>query len=89
MDTAQYRPFIPVQRFLSCRRSNKRRWPNDGLLLAHRLRRWPNISPLLGYCVVLGATLNVDQRHTRRANINTALIQSIVPVPSAWSTDYG
>ena len=24
-----------------------RRWPNVGLLLAHRLRRWPNSKPAL------------------------------------------
>ena len=61
-------PFISVQRFLSCRRSNTRRWPNAGLMLAHRL---------------FVATLNVGQRHRRRANINPALVQSIVPVPPA------
>ena len=78
-------PFISVQRFLSCRRSNTRRWPNDGLMLAHCLiRRWANISPLLGYCVTFGATLIVGQRHRRRANINPALVQSIVPVPRVW-----
>ena len=54
---------------LSCRRSNTRRWPNVGLLLAHRLWRWANISPVLGYCVVFDATLNVGQRHRRPANI--------------------
>ena len=46
-------------------------------MLAHRLRRWPNISPVLGYRVVLGDTLNVGQRHRRRANINPALDQSM------------
>ena len=49
--------------FLSCRRSNTRRWHNVGLLLAHCLRRWANISPVLGYHVVFDATLNVGQRH--------------------------
>ena len=39
-----------------------------------------NISPVLGYSVVFGARLNVGQRHRRRANINSALVQSIVPV---------
>ena len=57
---------------LSCRRSNMRCWTNVGLLLAHRLRRWANINPVLGYCVVLDATLNVSQRHRWRANINPA-----------------
>ena len=71
-------PFISG--FLSCRQSNTRRWPNAGLMLAHRLRRWANISPVLVYCVVSGATLNVGQRHRRQANINPALVQSIVPV---------
>ena len=32
---------------------------------------------------MFGATLNVGQRHRRRANINLALVQSIVPVPPA------
>ena len=76
-------PFISVQRFLSCRRSYTRRWPNAGLMLAHRLWGWANISPVFGYCVVFSVTLNVGQRHRRRANINPALVQSIVPVPPA------
>ena len=42
------------------------------------------ISPLLGYHVVFGATLNVGQRHRRRANINSALVQSILPVLPAY-----
>ena len=66
---------------LSCRRSNTRRWPNVGLLLAHRLWRWANISPVLGSCIVFDATLNVGQSHRRWANINPALVQSIVTVP--------
>ena len=77
---------------LSCWLSNTRPWPNAGLLLAHRLRRWANISPVLGYRVVFDATLNVGQRHRRRANINPALVQSIVPVVQpVWGrpTDYG
>ena len=41
-------------------------------MLAHRPRRWANISPVLGYCVVFGAKLNVDQRHRRQANYNPA-----------------
>ena len=62
------------------------RSPNAELLLAHRLRRSPNISPVLGYCVVFGAKLNLGQRHRRRANINPALVESIVPVVQpAWS----
>ena len=28
-------------------------------MFAYRLRRWANISPVLGYCVVFGATLIV------------------------------
>ena len=76
-------PFISVQHFLSCRRSNTRRRPNARLMLVHRLRRSVNISPVLGYHVVFGARLNVGQRHRRQANINPALIQSIVPVPPA------
>ena len=58
-------------------------WANAG----HGLWRWANISPVLGYPVMFGAKLNVGQRHRRLANINPALVQSIVPVPSAWSTD--
>ena len=38
--------------------------------VGHRLRRWANISPVLGYRVVFDATLNVGQRHRRRASIN-------------------
>ena len=30
---------------------NKRRRPNAGLMLGHRLRRWPNNKPTLGECV--------------------------------------
>ena len=30
-----------------------RRWPNVGLLLAHRLRRWPNSKPTLGQRLML------------------------------------
>ena len=44
------------------------------------------------YRVVFDATLNVGQRHRRRANINPALVQSILPVlQPAWNrpTDYG
>ena len=41
-------PCISLQRFVSCRRSNTRRWPNAGLMLAHRLRHWPTISSVLG-----------------------------------------
>ena len=55
----------------------------ETLLLAHLLRRWANISPVLGYCVVFDATLNVGQHHRRRANINPAVVQSIVTVPPA------
>ena len=70
---------LPVHSLrLSCRRANTRRWPNVGLLLAHRLRRWDNISRVLGYRVLFDATLNVGQRHRRRANINPAFVQSIV-----------
>ena len=60
--------------------ANMRCWPNTGLMLAHSIRRWASISPVLGYRVVFGATLNVGQRHRRRANINPALFQSIVLV---------
>ena len=65
-------PYISVQRFLLCSRSNTSRGPNVGLMLARHLRRWANVSPVLGYRVVFGATLNVCQRHRRRANINPA-----------------
>ena len=86
--------FISLQCFLWYRRSNTRRWPNAGLMLSHRLWHWANISPVLGYRVVFGITLNVGQRHRRRANINPALVQSIVPIlyrqhagTAEWSTD--
>ena len=44
------------------------------VLLAQRLWRWANISPVLGHRVVFDATLNVGQRHRRRANINPAFV---------------
>ena len=31
----------------------KTRWPNAGLMLAHRLRRWANIKTALGQRVVI------------------------------------
>ena len=65
------------------RRSNTRRWPNAGLMYC---------VTVLCYRFVFGAMLHVGQRHRRRANINPALIQSIMPVVQpAWSrpTDYG
>ena len=52
-------------------------------MLAHCPRCWANISPVLGYHVVFGATLNVRQHHRQWANINPALVQSIMPVPTA------
>ena len=33
---------------------NMGRWPDAGLMLAHRLRRWPNINPALGERLVFG-----------------------------------
>ena len=60
---------------ISGRPSNTRRWPKAGLILAHHLRRWANNNPVLGNCVMFGATLNVGQRHRWRANINPALVQ--------------
>ena len=62
---------------LSCRRSNTRRQPNVGLLLAHRLRRWASIRTVLGYRVVFDATLNVGQRHRQKTNINPAFVQAL------------
>ena len=76
-------PFISIQRFLPRSWSNTRRWSNSGLMLAHSLRCWANISPVLGYYVVFDATLNVGQHHRWRANINPALVHSIVPVQPA------
>ena len=38
--------------------ANTKRWPNVGLMLAHRLRRWPNLSPTLGQRVVLAGLLS-------------------------------
>ena len=65
--------------------------PMPRWLLAHRLLHWANISPVLGYHVVFDARLNVGQRHRRRANINPAFVQRVVPIlQPAWSrpTDY-
>ena len=75
--------FLSVCPALSCRRANTRYWPNAGLILAHCPRRWANISPVLGYRVVFGATLNVRHHHRQWANINPALVQGIMPVPTA------
>ena len=36
--------------------ANKRRSPNAGTLLGHRLRRWHNIVPALGECVVFAGS---------------------------------
>ena len=38
---------VSVCSLLSYRRSNTRRWPNAGLMLAHCLQRWPSIKPAL------------------------------------------
>ena len=32
---------------------NTRHSPNEGTVVAHRLRRWPSIVPTLGECLVL------------------------------------
>ena len=82
---------------LSYRWSNTCHWPNAGLMLALRLRRWANISPVLGYPVVLGATLNVGQRHRRRTNINwpaywpasTTLAQHLTDIGSVSACNRG
>ena len=81
--------FLSIKRFPLCSRRPSQQTQDVAPMLAHRQRRWANIIPVLGYHVVLGATLYVGQPHRRRANINSALVQSIVPVPPAWSTDYG
>ena len=81
-------PFFIVQaEAVEIAQENRRRWPNAGLMLTHRLWRWANISPVLSYCVVFSATLHMGQRHRWRVNIYQALVQSIVPIPPAWSTD--
>ena len=36
--------------------ANMRRWPNVGLLLAHRLRRWPYSKPTLGQRVMFAGS---------------------------------
>ena len=33
-----------------------RRWPNAGLLFAHRLRRWSNTKPMLGQCLMFAGS---------------------------------
>ena len=46
--------------------ANTRRWPNAGLMLAHRLRRWANISPVLSDCVVFadcGPASQTESQH--------------------------
>ena len=139
---------VSVRSLLPCRRSSTRHWPNDGLMLAHRLRRWPSIKPavvqrfvfagsqsvslccgesirlfslqrflwyrpsitrcwpdaglMLAHCLRRRASISpvlvyvtyVGQRHRQRANINPALVHSIVTVPyhqhagtAEWSTD--
>ena len=45
--------------------ANMRRWPNFGLLLAHRLRRWSNSKPTLGQRLMFaGYTVSIS--HERR-----------------------
>ena len=39
---------------------NKRRWPNFGLTLAHRLRLWANVNPTLDERFVLGWVRSSD-----------------------------
>ena len=47
--------------------ANTTRWPNAGLMLAHRLRRWANISPALGQSVVFaGIQLGIDRQSWSR-----------------------
>ena len=47
---------------------NLRRWPNIGLLLAHRLRRWPNSNPKLGQRLMFAGSpwRSTVTRHTLR-----------------------
>ena len=62
-------------------------------MLAHRRRRWANISPVLGYRVMFGATLNVGQRHRRRDKINLFGSKHVTVLnrhhagKAEWSTD--
>ena len=63
---------------LSCRRSNTRRWPNVGLLLAHRLWRWANTSPVLGYRVAeCGPASQTAGQHKPRPNVAALLYMSL------------
>ena len=41
-----------------------RRWPNGGLLLAHRLRRWPTSEPMLANASSLQGMTNLLTQQT-------------------------
>ena len=50
-------------------KQNMRRWPNIGLLLAHRLRRWANSKPALGQrLMVAGYSPTVSLSITQQWN---------------------
>ena len=53
--------------------ANMRRWPNVGLLLAHRLRRWPTSKPTLGQRLMFAGNeqiLNSEKDPQKTLNIN-------------------
>ena len=63
--------------------TNARRWPNVGLLLAHRLRRWPNINPTLIQRIMFAGTLILGKNGTSStAGVAAALIVEVTQ--SSW-----
>ena len=70
-------PFQPV--------ANKRRSPNAGTLLGHRLRRLHNIVPALGECVVF-AHIPADARGTfdNHGQINDAVSLQPIHTPDLF-----
>ena len=70
--------------------ANKRRSPNAGTLLGHRLQRWHNIVPALGECVVFAGSppshIPADARGTfdNHGQINDAVSLQPIHTPDLY-----